>query len=115
MSRALFPPTPCSVGTGTWLRRNTTEAIGAVRGGPQPAATSPNWSAPWPPITRAGGTRASGAHYSTSGTTFLRDTRYLIHDRDPMFTEQFVETLKAAGVNAVKLPPRSPNLNAYPA
>ncbi len=30
-----------------------------------------------------------------------------------MFTEQFVETLKAAGVNAVKLPARSPNLNAY--
>jgi hypothetical protein len=29
---------------------------------------------------------------------FLRDCRYLILDRDPMFTKQLVETLKAAGV-----------------
>jgi putative transposase len=44
---------------------------------------------------------------------FLRNARYLIHDRDPMFTELFVQTLKAAGVTTVKLPARSPNLNAY--
>ena len=44
---------------------------------------------------------------------FLRDTRYLIHDRDPLFTRRFVEILEAAGVNSVKLPARSPNLNAY--
>lgn len=30
-----------------------------------------------------------------------------------MFTTQFVQTLKAAGVTTVKLPARSPNLNAY--
>ena len=28
-------------------------------------------------------------------------------------TEEFVETLAAAGVKSVKVPPRSPNLNAY--
>ena len=44
---------------------------------------------------------------------FLRNARYLIHDRDPMFTEPFVQTLKAAGVATVKLPARSPNLNAF--
>jgi putative transposase len=44
---------------------------------------------------------------------FLRHARYLIHDRDPMFTEAFVQTLNAAGVTTVKLPARSPNLNAY--
>ena len=44
---------------------------------------------------------------------FLRAARYLIHDRDPMFTEQFIETLKVAGVKSIKLPARSPNLNAY--
>jgi putative transposase len=44
---------------------------------------------------------------------FLRNARYLIHDRDPMFTEQFVRTLKAAGVTTVQLPARSPNLNAF--
>ena len=37
----------------------------------------------------------------------------LIHDRDPLFTRRFVGILEAAGVNSVKLPARSPNLNAY--
>ncbi|MBK7585055.1 MAG: transposase [Myxococcales bacterium] len=44
---------------------------------------------------------------------FLRDTLYLIHDRDPLFTQEFTEILAAAGVKTVKLPARSPNLNAY--
>jgi putative transposase len=44
---------------------------------------------------------------------FLRDARYLIHDRDPLFTQQFAEILKAGGVKTVKLPARSPNLNAF--
>jgi putative transposase len=43
---------------------------------------------------------------------FLTGTR-LIHDRDPRFTLAFRETLTAAGVQVVRLPPRSPNLNAY--
>jgi putative transposase len=44
---------------------------------------------------------------------FLKDARYLIHDRDPVFTKQFKDILKAAGVKTVRLPPSSPNLNAY--
>jgi putative transposase len=44
---------------------------------------------------------------------FLKDARYLIHDRDPVFTEHFKEILKVAGVKTVKLPAWSPNLNAY--
>jgi putative transposase len=39
--------------------------------------------------------------------------RYLIHDRDPLFTAEFLSTLQTSGVKSVKLPPRSPNLNAY--
>jgi transposase InsO family protein len=39
--------------------------------------------------------------------------RYLIHDRDPLFTDEFLRTLKDADVESVKLPPRSPNLNAH--
>ena len=38
---------------------------------------------------------------------------YLIHDRDPLFTAEFLAILADAGVKSVKLPPRSPNLNAY--
>src|SRR5262249_8131355 len=41
---------------------------------------------------------------------FLTGKRYLIHDRDPLFTTQFVEILKSTGVQSVKLPPCSPNL-----
>ena len=44
---------------------------------------------------------------------FLRDSRYLIHDRDPLFTKAFEVTLESAGVEPVRLPARSPNLNAY--
>ena len=43
----------------------------------------------------------------------LKGKRYLIHDRDPLFTEQFLSMLAETGVKSVKLPPRSPNLNSY--
>ena len=44
---------------------------------------------------------------------FLNGAHYLIHDRDPLFTEAFGEVLGSSGVGMVKLPARSPNLNAY--
>ncbi len=44
---------------------------------------------------------------------FLKGARYLIHDRDPLFTRAFREGLESSGVKSVKLPARSPNLNAY--
>jgi hypothetical protein len=43
----------------------------------------------------------------------LGGKRYLIHDRDPLFTDGFLATLKDAGIESVKLPARSPNLNAH--
>lgn len=43
----------------------------------------------------------------------LTGKRYLIHDRDPLFTDEFLRTLNDASVESVKLPPRSPNLNAH--
>ena len=43
----------------------------------------------------------------------LNGKRYLIHDRDPLFTAEFLSLIADAGVESVKLPPRSPNLNAY--
>ena len=33
--------------------------------------------------------------------------RYLIHDRDPLFTAEFLEMLADIGIQSVKLPPRS--------
>ena len=43
----------------------------------------------------------------------LTGKRCLIHDRDSLFTDEFLELLAQSGVKSVKLPPRSPNLNAH--
>ena len=50
---------------------------------------------------------------TAAGDGFLTGKRYLIHDRDPLFTSAFVGTLATGGVKSVKLPPRSPNLNPH--
>jgi len=44
---------------------------------------------------------------------FLRDTRYLIMDRDTKYSDAFRGILTRAGMDVVRLPPRSPNLNAF--
>jgi putative transposase len=44
---------------------------------------------------------------------FLKQTRHLILDRDPLYTKAFRTLLKEAGVNIVRLPARSPNLNCF--
>ncbi len=44
---------------------------------------------------------------------FLKGARHLIHDRDPLFTETFRGVLGSSGVQTLKLPSRSPDLNAY--
>jgi transposase InsO family protein len=44
---------------------------------------------------------------------FLSGCRYLIHDRASVFSEEFRMILEAAGVESVRLPARSPNLNAF--
>jgi putative transposase len=43
----------------------------------------------------------------------LNGKRYLIHDRDPLFTTEFLKMVADVEVKSVRLPPRSPNLNAY--
>ena len=53
------------------------------------------------------------AHNVSGEGGFLVGKKYLIRDRDPLYTEKFDAILKAAGVEAVKLPARSPNLNAH--
>ena len=44
---------------------------------------------------------------------FLRHARYLICDRDPLYTKEFREILRSVGTTPIRLPPRSPDLNAY--
>ncbi len=64
-------------------------------------------------------TTANGLWMSQIGRTvtdavdgILNGKRYLIHDRDPLFTAEFLSLLAGVGVESVNLPPRSPNLNA---
>jgi transposase InsO family protein len=43
----------------------------------------------------------------------LRQQRYVLHDRDTKFCASFRSILTTGGVQALTLPPRSPNLNAF--
>jgi len=42
---------------------------------------------------------------------FLKDKKYLIHDRDSLFTEEFRQILKSTGVKPIRTLPMSPHLN----
>jgi putative transposase len=44
---------------------------------------------------------------------FLRGTRYLILDRDTKYSDAFRGILAREGIQVIRLPPRSPNLNAF--
>jgi transposase InsO family protein len=44
---------------------------------------------------------------------FLRGAKYLVHDRDPLFSKAFIAILEAGGVKSVKIPAQSPNCNPY--
>ena len=44
---------------------------------------------------------------------FLNDKKYLIMDRDATFSKSFRTYLRREGVKSIRLPPRSPNLNAH--
>jgi len=43
----------------------------------------------------------------------LENAKYLIHDRDTKYCAAFKEIMNSSGVECIKLPPRSPNLNAF--
>jgi len=43
---------------------------------------------------------------------FLTGKRYLLHDRDPLFTDEFRGVLAAADVKCLRLPARCPDLNS---
>jgi putative transposase len=48
-----------------------------------------------------------------AGEGFLDGMKYLVLDRDSKFAESFRAILKSAGTEPLRLPPRSPNLNAF--
>ena len=44
---------------------------------------------------------------------FLKDKKYLIHDRDPLFTDRFCEILGSVGITTIKTSPKSPNMTPF--
>jgi hypothetical protein len=63
-------------------------------------APSPNWL--W--------MNQIGRNLTDAVDGILKGKRYLIHDRDPLFILEFLQTLADRGTASVKLPPRRPTL-----
>jgi putative transposase len=55
----------------------------------------------------------AGRNLIDSESGAMRGKGYLILDRDTKYTDQFRRLIRGSGTNVIRLPPRSPNLNAY--
>jgi hypothetical protein len=44
---------------------------------------------------------------------FLKEKKFLIHDRYPLYTTTFSSILESKDIKSVKIPPHSPNLNSF--
>lgn len=55
----------------------------------------------------------AGRNLTDSESGAMRGKGYLILDRDTQYTDQFRRLIRGSGTNVIRLPPRSPNLNAY--
>ncbi len=54
-----------------------------------------------------------GRNLTSTPDGFLAGKRFLIMDRDGNYSGEFRDFLERSGLDIVRLPPRSPNLNAY--
>lgn len=71
-----------------------------------------------PEITRIGVYKRPSCEWQNGIPTWyfqftVSKFRYLIHDRDSKYTTSFGDIFKSVGIRPLKLPARSPNLNAY--
>ena len=55
----------------------------------------------------------AGRNLIDSESGALRGKGYLILDRDTKYTDQFRRLIRGSGTKVIRLPPRSPDLNAY--
>src|SRR5215470_11524612 len=54
-----------------------------------------------------------GRNLTDSETGVLRSKQYVIIDRDSKYSAQFRRLIQDGGTKVIRLPPRSPNLNAH--
>lgn len=54
-----------------------------------------------------------GCHFLDAEDGVLAGMRYLIVDRDTKYTERFRDFIAEGGTEVIRLPPLSPNLNAF--
>ena len=54
-----------------------------------------------------------GRNWTDLQSGALHAKRYLIIDRDTKYSQQFRRLMQDSGTKVIRLPPRSPNLNAY--
>jgi putative transposase len=107
------------LGAGT-IRR----ILAAAHLGPAPRRADPGW----PSFLRAQATGLLATDFFTLDTITLRrlyvlfvmglderisSFRFLIRDRDAMFTAAFDAVFASEGINIVKIPPRTPRANCY--
>jgi len=57
--------------------------------------------------------RQMARNVTMAGVGFLDGCQYLLHDRDAKFCAGFDATFEGVGFKVLRLPPRSPNLNAH--
>ena len=44
---------------------------------------------------------------------FLKGKKYLVHDRDPLYTNAFIDILQSAGIEHIKSMPMAPNFSPF--
>jgi transposase len=69
------------------------------------AGITPSPSEPW--------MKQIARNLTMAGIGFLEGSKYVLLDRDSKFCPSFREMLREAGVEPIRLPARSPNLNAF--
>ncbi len=82
-----------------------------------PSFSSPGKSSSHPLLAGSPDSRMRSSNISTrkteSSRRFLADKKFVILDRDSKYSAAFRDLVTCSEVEIVRLPPRSPNLNAY--
>jgi len=77
------------------------------------AGITPHPNEAWRACPASPGMKQIARNVTMDEWGFLGDCRYLIHDRDTKYCQSFREIIESGDVKPLRLPARSPNLNAF--